>query len=1077
VRRPGEPHVTAVARLERQVLERARRHRSDHLATAPSVTRALTAVGGREMWARRPAHGDAMVVSVGLGSVRRPITVSEDARSDAGPGAGVAAVVARAEVLGDVPVVVDLGAHCVVGVAGAGAPGVVRGMVAQLAVLTGPADWCLALSGATGAAWSDDLPHRVDPAGVDPARVDPAGVDRARVDPAGLVDRWARAAAGRHLVVVVEDPAELAAAGTPIRRLLATRPATTVLLVAASADELPAICSATLTEGARGRWHWHDPSTAWPDVVVHPAGLGEDRAARLARTLARYGDPELLSGGRGSASGPLSDLLADGAAGTAARWSASPRDVASLRVPIGRTSDGVSTVDLVADGPHALVAGTTGSGKSELLRSWVVALASAWAPTEVAFVLVDFKGGATFDGLARLPHVAGVVTDLDGGAAGRLLRSLDAELVHREAILRRHGVADLAHLTVGDVGVPPRLVVVVDELAALVDRHHDATPSLVAIAQRGRSLGVHLVLATQRPAGVVSDAVRANVAVRIALRVESVTDAVDVVGDADPAGWARSEPGRARLRVGHGAAIDLMVATVGDSEPWVTSALDAARRLGLAAVRPVCAPPLPRDLRVADPEVVGVVDEVAAQAQPPLRWHRRSNLALVGAVGTGTTSAMARVLASVPADHDQIVVQTGAGASRACWPAGALCVSVRDHERVLRVVRRLLERCETRIGSPIVLAVDDLGAVRHALDTGPDPALAQGLERVLVAGPAAGVHVVATVRPASARLVASWFGERWVFHLDDPSDGPGLGVPAGRVPARIPGRVVVAGTGLDAQVALVESSIRHADATHPVIDVLPALVATTALDEPSLVRGLTRVAVGLDFDGLAPLLAELVPGEHWLVVGPPRSGRSSALGLLATSWATVHGSGSVQIVCGRAGSPLADHPARVADLAAAVGSAAPGDLVVVDDAERVEASVRDVVALTDRGVLVVASCGATALRGAYDHWLHAVRRSGTGIVLAGSPAGTGDLLDADLPRRAPIDARPGLAWIVTPTAPATLVQLARPGGLDHVSAHPRGTGTGTGTGTDTGTATATGTDTAMEWETGAMRRDDRAMTP
>jgi S-DNA-T family DNA segregation ATPase FtsK/SpoIIIE len=266
---------------------------------------------------------------------------------------------------------------------------------------------------------------------------------------------------------------------------------------------------------------------------------------------------------------------------------------------------------------------------------------------------------------------------------------------------------------------------------------------------------------------------------------------------------------------------------------------------------------------------------------------------------------------------------------------------------------------------------------------------------------------------------------------------------------------VVGGRGLDAHIALVEAATRRADVPGPVVDVLPALVAVTDLDAPGVVRGVTRVAVGLDFDGLAPLLAELVPGEHWLVVGPPRSGRSSALGVLAAAWATVHGAGSVRVVCGRAASPLAGHPARVGDLTVAVESVAPGGLVVVDDAERVVATPRDVAALSERGVLMVASCGATSLRGAYDHWLHTVRRSSTGIVLAGSPAGTGDLLDADLPRRAPIEARPGLGWLVTPTAAPTLVQLAQ------ASVGCEGTGTGSG----------------AEWETGAMRRDDRVVTP
>ena len=157
--------------------------------------------------------------------------------------------------------------------------------------------------------------------------------------------------------------------------------------------------------------------------------------------------------------------------------------------------DGPIDLDLVADGPHAIVGGTTGSGKSALLTAWILALAAAHPPERLVLLLVDCKGGATFDPLAALPHVAGVVTDLDPEDAERAVASLGAELRRREQAVRDAGGQDITATGL------PRLVVVVDEYRALVDRAPDLAALFGDLAARGRSLGVHLVLCTQRPAG------------------------------------------------------------------------------------------------------------------------------------------------------------------------------------------------------------------------------------------------------------------------------------------------------------------------------------------------------------------------------------------------------------------------------------------------------------------------------------------------------------------------------------------------------------------------------------------------
>ena len=230
--------------------------------------------------------------------------------------------------------------------------------------------------------------------------------------------------------------------------------------------------------------------------------------------------------------------------------------MSELRVPggsqsavLGADASGAFEIDLIRDGPHALVAGTTGSGKSELLRTLVASLALRNSPQQMSFVLIDYKGGAAFGECERLPHVVGLVTDLDHSLTERALQSLGAELRTRERLFADAGAANLEGYRSAPRRTPvARLVLVIDEFATLAEELPDFVTGLVGIARRGRSLGVHLVLATQRPGGVVSPEIRANVDLRIALRVTDAAESTDVVG-CDAAAWIdRSLPGRAFVR-------------------------------------------------------------------------------------------------------------------------------------------------------------------------------------------------------------------------------------------------------------------------------------------------------------------------------------------------------------------------------------------------------------------------------------------------------------------------------------------------------------------------------------------------
>ena len=284
-----------------------------------------------------------------------------------------------------------------------------------------------------------------------------------------------------------------------------------------------------------------------PDLVS-AAGL-----ERLARALAPIRDvcdrgPRLDAARREPAARRARPAPARRPARSCARWQGKGR---TTRAVIGESTDGPFTVDIRADGPHGLVAGTTGSGKSELLQTLIASLAVGNRPDEFNFVLVDYKGGAAFKDCNHLPHTVGMVTDLDGHLTTRALESLGAELRRREHQLADADAKDiedyLGRTRSPDDEPMPRLLIVIDEFAALAAELPDFVTGLVDVARRGRSLGVHLILATQRPAGVVSAEIKSNTNLRIALRVTDAGDSDDVIESADAAEIAQGLPGP-RLR-------------------------------------------------------------------------------------------------------------------------------------------------------------------------------------------------------------------------------------------------------------------------------------------------------------------------------------------------------------------------------------------------------------------------------------------------------------------------------------------------------------------------------------------------
>ncbi|QDY91796.1 FHA domain-containing protein [Arthrobacter sp. UKPF54-2] len=264
----------------------------------------------------------------------------------------------------------------------------------------------------------------------------------------------------------------------------------------------------------------------------------------------------------------LEEILGLSEAQVARRWAADrnpPGRSPGLPVPVGRGAPGTLQIDLLADGPHLLVAGTTGAGKSEFLRTLVASLAACYPPDRINLLFVDFKGGSGLQPLTGLPHCVGLLTDLDGYEVDRTLASLRAEVRRREELLAAAGVPDLSSYPAPAPGFPalPRLVLVIDEFRMLVEDAPAALAELMRIAVIGRSLGIHLVMATQRPQGALTADIRANVTSCVVLRVQSELESADIIKSGLAAAIPIGRPGRAYLVRGGGPAEEFQTATLG----------------------------------------------------------------------------------------------------------------------------------------------------------------------------------------------------------------------------------------------------------------------------------------------------------------------------------------------------------------------------------------------------------------------------------------------------------------------------------------------------------------------------------
>lgn len=429
--------------------------------------------------------------------------------------------------------------------------------------------------------------------------------------------------------------------------------------------------------------------------------VGESEAADFARTLAPVYCQEISLEGTLTRSITLFQMLGivDAAdLDLESRWSRS--DVTrSLAAPIGVSKTRTVTLDLhdKADGPHGLVAGTTGSGKSEILLTYILSVATLFSPYEVSFLIIDFKGGGMANQLRGLPHLLGAITNIDGREIERSLKSIKAELRRRQRLFAEAGVnhisAYIRKYKAHEIATPlPHLVLVVDEFAELKAEQPEFMAELISAARIGRSLGVHLILATQKPSGQVNEQIWSNSRFKLCLKVQSKEDSNEVIKS--PLAAEIKEPGRAYLQVGNNEVFELFQSAYSGapehtddedvreftlyqvelsgkrvpvyqrrrarSDESSLTQLDAVvshvarhcERSGVAKLPDICMPPLPELINLPEGArmlggcvPLGIYDDPDNQLQAPALFEvDGANTFIVGSSQTGKTNLLQTIV-------------------------------------------------------------------------------------------------------------------------------------------------------------------------------------------------------------------------------------------------------------------------------------------------------------------------------------------------------------------------------------------------------------------------------------------------
>ena len=1004
--------------------------------------------GSERIWERRPEDSDFLQVRIGVGDVNASYQVKVPTVEipELAPRQLLEAreMALSYQQVNDVPIGFDLREQGSLGISGPRRlrEAAARAIVIGTAALQAPVD--LAVYGILPSnriaewAWMKWLPHTFAIQGSGERVYIAYERDRISRLLSGLLDELeARSiknadGSGSHspflLVVIAEYEAVRGEAG--VRRLLAEGPAlgVAVIVLTPTLRDLPHGCRGQIEIKNEKQAAFHIADRSAPEQI-RPDLVGTLRAEKLARWMAPLQLADTQLGGALPDQIRLMELV-----GTPDldrlefqnRWLTALTRPPILSIPVGmRYGNRPLVINLLqsGQGPHGLIAGTTGSGKSELLLTLLSGLAFFNHPHQVNFVLVDYKGGTAMSVLSDLPHTVGVVTDLDGKQTRRALVALRSELRRREEILANHEVADIDKYHELGISEPfPYLFIVIDEFAELKERFKNDLGEIlrefVSVAQKGRALGVHLILAMQRPEGVVNDAIRANMRYRICLRVERAEDSRNVLGRPDAYLLPSQPPGRAYFQVGKDEQFDLFqVARVAgfyrredgssvggdavqiqevapdgrrirlleieppldpipspdgpvrtDAQILVEKAALAAEQMGIKRLKSPWPPPLPEVLpleelfELADQPgwdgsdwpaqdtplagvAVGLLDEPKNQRQVPLRidFEQHGNLLVVGSPGSGRTTFALTLVAALARTHRPDSVHFHlvdfAGhqlkAALSSLPHVSGIYGQDDRDRTKRLLTTLREELETRrslfaeagvVGFPEYRRKDNravkLPAIAVIINgySGFYEAFPDDLDQwigLLREGGAYGLHFAFTSDRFPTGRVADLLQSRIALRLTDrtmysmildarpdlsafdPVPGRGFwgAKPPLEVQIALPGRGPIGHQIRDLQEMAEQMDKQWTGERPHSVQILREKVALSEVLHQG--RQLSEEAplawIGLDDENLSPVEFDIRrAGSYFLVVGPPQSGKTTALATLSIALAAAQSPESMQ---------------------------------------------------------------------------------------------------------------------------------------------------------------------------------------
>ncbi|GLD37974.1 type VII secretion protein EccC [Mycobacterium kiyosense] len=877
--------------VRREVTEIASAQYDSVIRSHPDPDELWTLAGGGRMWERRPDDPLFCVVRIGVGTVplATPVVAAQGPAEQRCDPVSVEALRRFLDVHSslEAPVVIRLDATVTIDGAAPRVRGLLRAIVCELAVLHSPDHLAIGSVVSESRAhhwqWLKWLPHRQHPN--------------------------AGTAAPRRTVLIVDTPEP----DVPVPD------GGTVLRVGADGPVLRV----------------HHPGGV--DVLTAPDRLDEAEAVACARRLAAHSGTSIQPGDTAWVS--LVGIDDIGGFNPNSLWH---NGISPLRVPIGSTVDGRPvTLDIreAAEqgmGPHGLCVGATGSGKSELLRTIALGMMARNSPEVLNLLLIDFKGGATFLDFADSAHVAAVVTNLADEAplVARMRDALAGEMNRRQQLLRKSGSASVAAHTKSPAAKPlPALFVIVDEFSELLSQHPDFADTFVALGRLGRSLGIHLLLASQRLDEGRLRGLESHLSYRICLKTLSASESRTVLGTLD-AYELPAAPGAGYLRVANGEPIRFQAACVSGPPPperpgvaqpievrRFTAASDEAVTcerpstsvLGMMLSRlsghgppahPVWLPPLHAapslgsllrgctSNRLAVP--IGLVDLPYDQSRVPLMVElsgAAGNVAVVCAPQSGKSTALCTLVTALAATRDAGQAQFycldfGGGMLSSLLDLPHVgAVADRGHpELVWRMIAELESQLHARAATfrdhptarqsvaDVFLVVDGWAALRQEFEE-----IEETVTAIAGQGLSYGVHVVLTasrwaeLRPA----LKDQLGTRIELRLGDPADSEFDRSQARNVPAHRPGRGLTH-DGAHVIVALPGLDgfeLRRGTTVAPPIPLLPNIFGYDAM-----AAGDTRgILLGLEERSLQPLAVDFERNRHLLILGDNGCGKTSAL--------------------------------------------------------------------------------------------------------------------------------------------------------------------------------------------------------